>query len=57
MAVSEDKCIQDGNRHRRYGLEPISEFLAPDGTFFGLPYWFCSEACYKKAVGKYLDPR
>jgi hypothetical protein len=57
MAVTTDKCIQCSNRHRRSDLEPLSESLAPDGMFFGLPYWFCSEACYKKAVGKYLDPR
>lgn len=59
MAVSEDKCIQCGNRYRSNDLEPISPSgaLDPDGSFMGLPYWFCSVDCYKKAVRKFLDPR
>jgi hypothetical protein len=59
MAVSDEKCIQCGSRYRRTDLEQISpsESLDPDGTFMGLPYWFCSVECYKKAVRKYLDPR
>lgn len=59
MAVSPDKCIQCGNRARRRDIEKISpsDALDPDGTFMGLPYWFCCEDCYKKAVRKYLDPR
>ncbi|TWH96163.1 type IV secretion system DNA-binding domain-containing protein [Bradyrhizobium daqingense] len=62
MAASRDKCIQCGNRHRSYDLEPPPESLAsgsldPDGKFMGMPYWFCSVECYKKAVRKFLEPR
>ena len=60
MAVSQDKCITDGNRNRPTDLEQISPSgaLDSDGSFMGLPYWFCSVECYKKAVSKYIaDPR
>jgi hypothetical protein len=59
MAVSQDKSIQCGNRYRSTDLEQISPSgaLDPDGSFMGLPYWFCSLECYKKSVRKYLDPR
>ena len=59
MAVSEEKCIQCSNRRRPTDLEQISPSgaLDPDGSFMGLPYWFCSEDCYKKSVRKFLDPR
>ncbi|MFY9830020.1 MAG: hypothetical protein WAK69_15750, partial [Rhodoplanes sp.] len=31
--------------------------LSSDGTFRDTPYWFCSVECYRKAVGKFLNPR
>lgn len=61
MAVSEDKCTQCGTRYRQRGLDTTispSGSLDADGTFMGLPYWFCSVECYKKAVSKHIaNPR
>lgn len=59
MAVSQDKCIACTNRRRPTDLEHISpsDALDPDGTFMGLPYWFCSLECYKKSIRKFLDHR
>jgi hypothetical protein len=59
MAVSQDKCITCTNRRRPTDLEQISPSgaLDPDGTFMGLPYWFCSLECYKKSIRKFLNPR
>src|SRR4051794_14606799 len=58
MAVSQDKCIQCSSRARSRNIETCPElFLEADGTFLGLPYWFCSAECYKKTIGKFLDPR
>lgn len=55
MRVSQDECIQCHGRWRPTSLESPSESLDPDGTFMGLPYWFCSVECYKKSVRKYLE--
>lgn len=49
-----------GTRYRPGNLDTSvspSTGLDPDGTFMGLPYWFCSVECYKKAVGKYVKDK
>ncbi len=58
MAITQDKCVSCSSRARSYDLQTTPElFLKADGTFLGLPYWFCSVECYKKAVRKHLDAR
>lgn len=60
MAVSEDKCIQCPSRYRPADLDTSvspAGMLDADGGFMGLPYWFCSIKCYKKAIRNFLDPR
>ncbi|MGY3132351.1 hypothetical protein ACVWZM_003033 [Bradyrhizobium sp. USDA 4501] len=47
-APSPDKCLSCGTRVRPKC--PIRWLDAPDGSFHDLPYWFCSEECYKKII-------
>lgn len=60
MPISEDRCLTCGTRYRPGNLDTSvssCEAIDPDGTFFGMPYWFCTVDCYKKAVSKYIKDK
>ncbi|QHP67430.1 hypothetical protein EI171_08310 [Bradyrhizobium sp. LCT2] len=60
MPIAEDRCLTCGTRYRPGNLDTSvssCEAIDPDGTFFGMPYWFCSVDCYKKAVSKYIKDK
>ena len=63
MYVDLKRCIQCGSRVRHtFAEEDIKcdvcdYLLSSDGNFGETGFWFCSIDCYKKCVGKYLDPR
>ena len=59
MYIDPKRCLQCGSRVRHtFAEEDIRDFrLSTDGTFSETNFWFCSIDCYKKCVGKYLDPR
>ena len=59
MYIDQDRCLQCGNRVRPSLAEDEvgAANLSSDGTFRDTPYWFCCVECYRKAVGKFLNPR
>ncbi|WP_271592208.1 hypothetical protein [Bradyrhizobium sp. CCBAU 65884] len=60
MPIAEDRCLTCGTRHRPGNLDTSvssCEAIDQDGSFFGMPYWFCSVDCYKKAVSKYIKDK
>ncbi|UPJ35867.1 hypothetical protein IVB45_02305 [Bradyrhizobium sp. 4] len=60
MFISSERCLACGSRRRPTDLDTSAypdANLAADGTFMGLPSWFCSIDCYKKTVGKYIKDR
>jgi hypothetical protein len=57
MRADPDKCLNCAGRYRSNDLDSPSEQLDKDGTFFGLPYWFCSVECYKKKLRPFIDDK